>query len=312
MSANSNKYTVVVIPENGASPKQFGVSSRLWACFVAMVVGIVVFGSLCCMDYYRLRNAGNEVVLLQRQVEDQKSEILLQRTQIRKFAGEMDSFKSTLASLYEFEKKVRLLANLEDAGDSDGFLAIGGSFPDDLSPSLPINARHTGLVREMNEQAVELAAVSVASENSFGNLVKYLEAKKDILACTPSVRPVKKGWYTSLFGYRKSPFTGLKEFHKGLDIGAAHGSPVVSTANGRVTFVGKKGGLGKTMVVDHGHGMVTRYAHLDKFLKKKGESVNRGEAIALVGDTGRSTGPHLHYEVRLNGLPINPQRYILN
>jgi murein DD-endopeptidase MepM/ murein hydrolase activator NlpD len=86
----------------------------------------------------------------------------------------------------------------------------------------------------------------------------------------------------------------------------------MATADGVVTFIGKKGFLGNTIIVDHGHGMVTRYGHCKKFLKKRGEKVKRWEPIALVGNTGRSTGPHVHYEVRLNGVPVNPYKYILN
>ena len=109
-----------------------------------------------------------------------------------------------------------------------------------------------------------------------------------------------------------SPFTGRREFHKGYDIATKKGSPVLATAAGVVTFVGRKGLLGNCIIINHGHGMVTRYAHIDKFLKKRGEKVKRWEPIALVGNTGRSTGPHVHYEVRLNGIPVNPFKYILN
>ena len=125
--------------------------------------------------------------------------------------------------------------------------------------------------------------------------------------CRPAL-----GWPTSKFGYRHSPFTGKREFHKGLDIANRKGSPIVATADGIVTFTGRKGLLGEVLVVDHGHGIVTRYAHLDKIISKKGTRVERGQVIAHMGNSGRSTGPHLHYEVRLNGVPVNPTKYILN
>jgi murein DD-endopeptidase MepM/ murein hydrolase activator NlpD len=117
---------------------------------------------------------------------------------------------------------------------------------------------------------------------------------------------------TSRFGYRKSPFTGRRELHKGLDIASRKGTPILATANGVVTFAGKKGLLGLTIVIDHGHGMKTRYGHNHKLLKKRGDKVKRWEPVALMGSTGRSTGPHTHYEVHLNGIPVNPEKYILN
>jgi murein DD-endopeptidase MepM/ murein hydrolase activator NlpD len=135
------------------------------------------------------------------------------------------------------------------------------------------------------------------------------------LASTPAIRPLSgdaKSWVTSRFGYRKSPFTGRREFHKGLDIASRKGTPILATADGVVTFAGKKGLLGMTIVIDHGHGMKTRYGHNHELLKKRGDKVKRWEPIALMGSSGRSTGPHTHYEVHLNGIPVNPEKYILN
>ena len=145
----------------------------------------------------------------------------------------------------------------------------------------------------------------------FESLLKYLDDQKSLLASTPAISPAK-GWITSRFGYRKSPFTGRKEIHKGLDIASRMKTPVQATADGVIVFCGSKGFMGKVVVIDHGHGMVTRYAHLHKTLKKKGDRVKRGDRIGLIGNSGRSTGPHLHYNVRLNGISVNPEKYILN
>ena len=117
---------------------------------------------------------------------------------------------------------------------------------------------------------------------------------------------------TAKFGRGVSPFTGRREFHKGLDIANHKKTPVIATADGTVIYSKEKGLLGKLTVINHGHGMVTRYAHLDKLLKKHGEKVKRGDVIGLLGNTGRSTGPHLHYEVKLNGIQVNPEKYIFN
>ena len=131
------------------------------------------------------------------------------------------------------------------------------------------------------------------------------------MASTPAIRPCK-GWKTSNFGYRISPFTGRREFHKGFDIANRKGTPIVATADGVISFSSQKGLLGNALYIDHGHGMVTRYGHLDKILVKRGKSVKRGDKIATMGNTGRSTGPHVHYEIHMNGIPVNPEQYILN
>ena len=148
-------------------------------------------------------------------------------------------------------------------------------------------------------------------EQNKAELYKFFENQKMLLASTPSIWPAK-GWLSSRFGYRISPFTGKKEFHKGLDIATRSGNPVIAPADGVVSRIGCDHGYGNLLSLKHGYGLMTRYAHLQKILVKKGQYVKRGETIALVGNSGRSTGPHLHYEVHLNKVAVNPLRYILN
>ena len=142
-------------------------------------------------------------------------------------------------------------------------------------------------------------------------LHKFLENQKMVLASTPSIWPTK-GWLSSGFGYRNSPFADRKEFHRGIDIATRMGAPIVASADGIVSFVGREGGFGRVLTVKHGYGMETKYAHLKEALVKKGQYIKRGETIALAGNTGRTTGPHLHYEVHLNEVAVNPLRYIHN
>ena len=115
---------------------------------------------------------------------------------------------------------------------------------------------------------------------------------------------------SSPFGYRKDPFTRQRRFHTGIDIAGPKKSPVVATAHGRVVFAGRNGNYGKTVIIDHGSGYQTRYAHLARIKTKKGKRVKRGEVIGKLGQTGRATGPHLHYEVRRNGKPVDPRPYL--
>ncbi len=128
-------------------------------------------------------------------------------------------------------------------------------------------------------------------------------------ALVPSLWPVI-GPITASFGEREDPFTGEAAFHPGVDIGAPYGSPVRVTADGVVAYVGWEEGYGRLVVVDHGFGISTYYAHLSAFNTEEGARVDRGEVIAYVGDSGRSTGPHLHYEVRINNTPVNPWRFL--
>jgi murein DD-endopeptidase MepM/ murein hydrolase activator NlpD len=242
-------------------------------------------------------------------------EIHHQRKQIQEFAGEINALKAKLLALNSFEKKIRIIANIEIPNDSDGIFGVGGSIPEDLDAQLPLKEKHYSLMRNMHEQIEEIGRASAGQHKELESLLKSLEDQQNLLASTPAIRPLSgnvKSWVTSRFGYRKSPFTGRRELHKGLDIASRKGTPILATADGVVTFAGKKGLLGKTIVVDHGHGMKTRYGHNHKLLKKRGDKVKRWEPIALMGSSGRSTGPHVHYEVHLNGIPVNPEKYILN
>jgi murein DD-endopeptidase MepM/ murein hydrolase activator NlpD len=128
----------------------------------------------------------------------------------------------------------------------------------------------------------------------------------------PTIRPVDIGWLSSRFGFRTDPFTGQQTFHRGLDFSAPVGTPVRVTGDGKVAAVQTQRGFGKVVKVDHGNGVTTVYAHLDKILVKKGQRVARGEVIAHSGNSGRSSAPHLHYEIRLSGRPVNPISYILD
>src|SRR5262249_15792510 len=150
-----------------------------------------------------------------------------------------------------------------------------------------------------------------AQAGSLDALVTHLEDQSAQLASTPSIAPTK-GWITSGFGYRISPFTGSRELHRGLDIAGRMRTPVAAPADGDVLFVGHKPGFGTCVTLRHGYGMETVYGHLADSVVKQGQHVARGDRIGLMGNSGRSTGPHLHYQVQVNGNPVDPQNYILD
>ena len=302
------KISLVILSNSGSSVKQLTISTAfLRIAAIVCVISICFFG----YDYYQLKVTNSNSLNNLEKLTSASDEIMQQRQQIQEFAGEISELKSKLIALNNFEKKIRIIANIEKKDGQDGLFGVGGSIPEDLDTQIPLTQKHNSLLRDMHEQVDQLQAASINQNQGFETLFKYLNDQQNLLASTPAVRPCQ-GWTTSRFGYRKSPFTGRREFHKGLDIANRKGSPVIATADGVITFVGPKGLLGNVVRVDHGHGMVTRYGHLSKMLVKRGQAVKRGDKIALMGNSGRSTGPHLHYEVHLNGIPVNPHKYILN
>jgi len=217
-----------------------------------------------------------------------------------------------LTALQESNARIRVLANLEARPGQVERRGIGG--PDAEAAMLTTDSLDAAqkkaverLHRDLQELELNLAGEAGASDY----LQDYLQKKQTVLNFTPSIMPVR-GWISSRYGYRVSPFTGRREFHKGVDIVNRRGTPVVATADGRVKFAGYNGGYGRMVVIDHGIGLATKYGHLSKIYVKIGDRVVRGQKIGLVGNSGRSTGPHLHYEVVVNGQSVNPVNYFVN
>lgn len=307
----AKKLTFFILSNSGAPVKQTTVS-KAWLTFfgVVMLIVTIAFGTLG-VDYYFLKFTSKNPRSLEIKIKEFKSEIVAQRAQIKKYAAEINTLKSELIGLNEFEKKLRVIANIEQADLQNSLFGVGGAIPEDLDVNILSSEKHNSLLREMNDQVEQMDQALDKQEEGFADLYEYIGEQRNILASTPAVRPAN-GWVSSTFGYRTSPFTGRKTFHKGLDIANRQGTPIVATADGVVTFTGSKGNIGKLLIIDHGHGMVTKFGHLQKIIKKRGETVKRGDHVAYMGNTGKSTGPHVHYEVRLNGLPVNPSKYILD
>ncbi len=166
----------------------------------------------------------------------------------------------------------------------------------------------------VSEAATKLTKVSELEEQTFAKLQELYQDRVDHLLSTPSIVPVVSrvpSQVSSEFGYRYNPISGVKTFHAGLDIANHTGTPVVAPADGLITFVGPQGAFGLIVRIDHGYSVVTKYGHNSKIVVKKGQRVKRGELIAHMGSSGRSTGPHLHYQVEINGRPVNPRFFIL-
>ncbi len=305
------KITFFALSHTGSCSKRFAVSLKQMFFFAMAASVLLVVSGYMFWDYWHLKRVSFRSLTLKDTVASQREEILNQREQIQRFANDINSLKSRLIELSSLEKKVRDLSKMKQSEKPGSIFGMGGPAPEDLDTSIALSDKHNQLVREMHEQIKVLDQTSRVQHDEFEDLLKYLEDQRTTLASTPSVFPIS-GRISSGFGYRKSPFNDLREFHKGLDISAPSGTPIIATAAGIVTFSGTKGFWGNLIVIDHGHGVVTQYAHAKKLLKKRGDAVKRNEVIALVGSTGRSTGPHVHYEVHLNGIPVNPKKYVLN
>lgn len=305
------RISLFVLSNAGHPVRQYRIPKILLRLGLFLLAAASVAIAYGAYDYLRIQKQVALNPILEEQIQRQTAEIRHQRAQIGQFAEEINHLKSSLVDLSRFEQKIRIIANLETNEEQDGVFGVGGPVPEDLDPGIPLEDKYTALMREMHQQSRQLQEASQQQEERFENLLEHLEGEVNLLASTPAIRPAK-GWMTAGFGTRKSPFTGLKEFHKGIDIANRKGTHIHATADGKVIYAGKKGLLGNTIIIDHGHGMVTRYGHLAKLLKKKGERVKRGDTIALMGNTGRTTGTHVHYEVMLNGAPVNPRKYILN
>ena len=171
---------------------------------------------------------------------------------------------------------------------------------------------------ETTAPSVDIAASLQGIDNTVSALTQkstrlqaFFEDQQQLLAATPSIWPVR-GYLSASFGNRKDPFTGMPDFHPGIDVSTPRGTKVVAPADGVVVFVGRKQGYGKAMVINHGYGVVTRYGHLDGWNVRPGQRVRRGDPVAFVGNTGRSTAPHLHYEVWVDDQLRNPIEFILD
>ncbi len=255
-------------------------------------------------DYIQLKKRAFELDRLRQETETQKS-------QIRFFSGRIEDLEKQLSKLKDFDKKIRIIANLEKGQETTSMVGLGGPSPSDIREKLKSERNEKGLLQQMRTDVERLQSEAISREESLSELEKLLQIKKEMLVHTPSIWPAT-GWVTSGFGFRTDPFTGLTQMHEGLDISNRMGTTVVIPADGIISDIGNDWIHGKMLVVSHGFGMMTSYSHLSKVTTRIGQRVKRGDKVAEVGNSGRTTGPHLHYEIKLNGIPVNPARYILN
>jgi len=284
--------------------KKFLKISIVIGAFCIFLIGFI-FVDYAYLKYtsYHSRNLKNEVSSLKAELKDRN-------TQIEKFYSRIDALQLKLIKLNQLEQEIRSYTGLLNKSQDTGDYGIGGNFTGFPGEQLCTAEIYNNFLQNMDDDVDLLDREAGNQSEEFKILWETLKEIKAIQQVTPSMRPVEGGWISSKFGFRKSPFSGKHEFHSGVDIAVHKGTPVLATANGTVTCASYKGSFGKVVFINHGFGIMTRYAHLSKFHIKEGQKVQRGDVIGEVGSTGRSTGPHLHYEVRLNDIPVNAEKYM--
>ncbi|OGC43945.1 hypothetical protein A2Y85_04420 [candidate division WOR-3 bacterium RBG_13_43_14] len=229
------------------------------------------------------------------------------RQEILRIEKNLTEINDLIDSLKMYDEKLRSYALLNPIDDELRSMGIGGTGPR-LNADIPNDVLNN--ITELGQFLDQLLARSRFQKSSFQQLTAKIEDQKYMRSRTPSIVPVQ-GWFMSGFGYRIDPFTGEVRMHEGIDIAAPLNTPIVAAADGTVRFADDNGGFGLTIEIDHGYGMKTRYCHCQRLVFEVDQTVKRGDIIAYVGNTGKSTGPHLHYEVRIIDQAVNPINYII-
>ncbi len=297
------RWTVVFVPHGAEPSKIMEVSYRMLS-FVAAGFALALAVALL-VGYMTVSRSAD----LSRSVRTAQENMRLVR-EINEMHGRLATLSDTIARISQRDAHIRVLANLDPIDPQVQAAGIGGPT---LAPR-PIMPEDGPSVRRAEEIRVDLNALIRRANllsSSFEEASDSLASNSKRLAATPSIMPTQ-GWLTSAFSsMREHPILHYARPHEGIDVTAPMGSPIEAPAAGIVLDAGWETGYGNTIVIDHGYGISTKFAHASKLLVKKGQHVARGQRIALVGNTGLATGPHLHYEVHVNGRPVDPLKYVL-
>ena len=289
---SDKRFTILVIPEGSHQVRRFGVRLSVLKRIAAAAV-VLALGLAGLITDYVLTN------LDQNELERLQVENLSQREELHRLVVKLEDLRQEIVVLAQNDAKVRVMAKLS-APKSDSMVGVGGPATQE-----DVNREFSDIQQRIDEVRRQIDLRRESQEEIQG----ILNDQRSLLAAKPGGWPVK-GWLTSSFGMRRDPFNGRRKMHEGLDIAARTGTSVTATADGIVSSVKTEPGYGKVVILDHGYGYRTIYGHNSRYYVKVGQRVRRGERIAAVGNTGRSTGSHVHYEIRLNGVPVNPRKYL--
>lgn len=330
MSKTNRFYTILVVPEKTARVRRLVLPSWLlrWAA-VGLAFALLIAGMMVCNYWYVLSQIDEN-----RQLKLENRRL---RQQVQIFQNKMTTVESTMERIKSFATRLKVIMHVEEqAPATQGklpnanmthLMASNLSTPDsssvtDPNPSLPgplvsdteanLDPEKIELRKEykvLDSKIFNLTREAFQTEELLQDEYEILYDKKAFLSALPTRQPAS-GYFTSGFGVRNSPYGDRIKMHEGLDIANRPGTVIRAPADGEVTFADSKGGYGLTMIINHGYGIETWYGHLRKFVASRGDKVKRGNRIALLGNSGRSTGPHVHYEVRVHGYPVDPRSYI--
>ncbi len=296
-------FTLMFLPGPNARVRTLSISKSVIKTVAYSLIGVVAVSLYLLYEY-------NDVKDKVWELQSAREELKQQKAQVQNFALTLLDYKRQMFRLRDLDTKLRRAVSLGPRDKAQQVLGIGG--PDELGLQNLANMgekKQDEALKEMHQELSQLKGAALKQEASLQLLIEYFEDKRSLYASTPSVWPVR-GWVTSPFGNRTSPFSGILKFHEGMDIAAQTGTPVLSPADGVVIKAGFGTGYGNMVEISHGYGIKTLFAHNSRLNVKAGQRIKRGDVISYVGDSGSSTGPHLHYEVRVNGLPVNPARYM--
>lgn len=291
------QYQIAIFKQGKAGSRHLHIRG-----YVAVLAFIFIGAVIACnvwlwRQYMESRRLGDDLA-------EARQVIAEQRRQTVSLAERIGNLNKDLDRVKNFDSKIRLMMNMEK--DPADFGRDVGSFTQSY---LPLHRQELA-ARKMQDFLDRLSESTKLEEVRQQDIMRVLRDNRNILASMPSIWPVT-GFISSSFGTRVSPFGRGSQFHKGLDIGNRVGTPIIAPADGTAIMAGHDGAYGISVELNHGGGIVTKYAHMQRAAVKQGEWVRRGQVLGYIGMTGRTTGPHLHYEVRLNGVPVNPMRYIL-
>jgi murein DD-endopeptidase MepM/ murein hydrolase activator NlpD len=287
-------YTLIIVPHAKAKFKKLQVSVQLTRWFTWAGLGLVVALAGILLHYSWLTVKVWELRRLRAE-----NKILSDKTAA--YEKTTEKLQAQVIVLGGMVKKLGIMAGL------DGTLpdaAVGGVGGVPSTEAIPPSRDMSTTLLQMEQRVTDLTERSARLEEFFSD-------QKALLASTPSIWPVR-GYLSASFGNRIDPFTGQMDFHAGVDISTPRGTKIVAPADGIVVSCSQVGGYGNHLVLDHGRGLVTRYGHLDGYKVRPGQRIKRGDIIAFVGNTGRSTAPHLHYEVWVRDQAQNPIHFILD
>ena len=296
----NDRITVMILPRDRGEVRQLSIPIKLLWTIGLCGVCFVLVNIFLLADYFDQRVDRARMT----QLADENKMLSGQFSALEET---IEALQNDYGTLVVKEKVIRDIFDLPVIDPETRMLGVGGP----ADPDMASVTQATATAMEISEDVDDLLRLSNFEQERYQEIYTLLQDKRELLDHTPSIMPTR-GYMSRGFGYKNDPFTGFRQFHSGLDIANKTGTPILAAADGKVVSVRSNGGLGKMIVIDHGFGYKTRYGHLKSYKIKVGQKVKRGDIIAEMGNTGYSTGPHLHYEVLKNGKAVNPYKYIIN